>query len=167
MMTSRTSYANSACGKWWRCLTRLRAGAALALFAACGLVTGPGDGDNDKALRSAQIRWNAARVQDYTVVVQHLCFCGYVRPVRVSVRQGVIVSSVDAQTGEPVPSYATVRDIAGLFALIRDAIDDGADRLEVTYDAELGYPTLINIDYITNAVDDELSVTTSEFQRNR
>jgi len=167
MMTSRTSSASFDYGRWVRSLTRIAAAAALALSAACGLVTGTGDGDNEEALRNAQVRWNAARVQDYTVVVQHLCFCGYVRPVRVTVRSGAVVSSVDAQTGEPVPSYATVRDIAGLFALIRKAIDDGADRLEVTYDGQLGYPTFINIDYIVNAVDDELQVTTSEFQRNR
>ncbi len=167
MMTSRTRSANSDYGRWLRSLTRIAAAAALALSAACGLVTGTGDGDDEEALRNAQIRWNAARVQDYTVVVQHLCFCGYVRPVRVTVRSGAVVSSVDAQTGEPVPSYATVRDIAGLFALIRKAIDDGADRLEVTYDAQLGYPTFINIDYVVNAVDDELQVKTSEFQRNR
>jgi hypothetical protein len=167
MMTSRTSCANFDYGRWLRGLTRIAAAAALALSAACGLVTGTGDGDDKEALRNAQIRWNAARVQDYTVVVQHLCFCGYTRPVRVTVRSGAVVSSVDAQTGEPVPSYATVRDIAGLFALIRKAIDDGADRLEVTYDVQLGYPTFINIDYVVNAVDDELQVTTSEFQRNR
>ncbi len=167
MMTSRTSFASSDCGKWRRGLTRFGAGTALALSAACGLVTGPGDGDDDKTLRQAQIRWNSARVQDYTVVVQHLCFCGYVRPVRVTVRSGVLVSSVDAESGEPVPSYATVRDIAGLFTLIREAIDEGADRLDVTYHAQLGYPTLINIDYVTNAIDDELTVKTSEFQRNR
>jgi hypothetical protein len=167
MMTSRTSYASSGCARWRGGLTRLAAGAALALSAACGLVTGTDDNDDDKALRTAQILWNSAGVQDYTVVVQHLCFCGYVRPVRITVRSGAVVSSVDAETGQPVPSYATVRDIAALFTLIREAIDDGADRLEVTYDAQLGYPTFINIDYIKNAVDDELQVRTSEFQQVR
>ena len=167
MMTSRTSCASSDYGKWRRSLTRFAAAAALALSAACGLITGTGDDDDEEALRSAQVRWNSARVQDYSVVVQHLCFCGYVRPVRITVRAGAVVSSVDAETGEPAPSYATVRDVAGLFTLIRKAIDDGADKLEVTYDAQLGYPTFINIDYITNAVDDELQVRTSEFQQLR
>jgi uncharacterized protein DUF6174 len=167
MMTSRTRYASSACGSWRVRLTRLTAGAALASSAACGLVTGTDDNDDEEALRGAQVRWNNARVQDYTVVVQHLCFCGYVRPVRITVRSGAVVSSVDAQTGEPVPTYATVRDIAALFTLIRQAIDDGADKLDVTYDSQLGYPTFINIDYITNAVDDELQVRTSEFQQLR
>lgn len=165
MMTSRSSCEKSVYVSR-RSLTRFAAGVTLALTSACGLITGSGD-DREEALREAQIRWNSARVQDYSVVVQHLCFCGYVRPVRVTVRAGGIVSSVDAQTGEPVPSYATVRDVAGLFALIRTAIDEGADRLDVTYDAQLGYPTLIKIDYISNAVDDELTVTTSEFQRLR
>lgn len=165
MMTSRTSSASSVCASWRRSLTRVGAGAALALSVACGLVTGTDDNNNDKALRTAQVRWNNAGVEDYTVVVQHLCFCGYVRPVRITVRSGAVVSSVDAETGEPVPTYATVRDITALFTLIRKAIDDGADRLEVTYDAQLGYPTFINIDYIKNAVDDELQVRTSEFQQ--
>ena len=166
MMTSRTSSASSACDSWRASLTRLAAGAALALSAACGLVTGTSDDDEDE-LREAQTRWSSGRVQDYTVVVQHLCFCGYVRPVRITVRSGAIVSSVDAETGEPVPTYATVRDVPGLFTLIRKAIDEGADRLEVTYNSQLGYPTFINIDYIVNAVDDELQVKTSEFAQLR
>lgn len=165
MMTLRMRFASSAYANWQRRLTRFAAGVIIALTSACGLITGTGDDDDD--LRDAQARWNSARVQDYSVVVQHLCFCGYVRPVRVTVRGGAIVSSVDAETGEAVPSYATVRDIAGLFTLIRKAIDDGADKLNVKYDSELGYPTLIDIDYITNAVDDELTVKTSEFQRLR
>jgi hypothetical protein len=136
----------------------------LALASACSLITGTSD---DGKLRDAQARWANARVQDYSVVVQHLCFCGYVRPVRVTVRSGAIVSSADAQTGEPTPSYATVRDVAGLFTLIRQALDDGADRLDVSYDSEFGYPTNNNIDYVRNAVDDELEVRTSEFQRLR
>lgn len=141
--------------------------AAFLATTACGLITGNDDDADAAALRRAEARWANARVQDYQVVVQHLCFCGFVRPVRVTVRGGAVVSSVDAQTGEAVPSYATVRDVAGLFALIRSALDQGADRLDVTYDSQYGYPTFIDIDYITNAVDDELQVRTSEFQRLR
>lgn len=144
----------------------MAAGVTLVLASACGLFTGPGD-DDERALRDAQSRWNSARIQDYRVVVQHLCFCGYVRPVLVVVAAGSIVSSTDAETGEPVPSYAMVRDIPALFALIRDAIDKGADRLDVTYDRQLGYPREIKIDYMTNAADDELTVTTSELHRLR
>jgi hypothetical protein len=116
-------------------------------------------------LRQAEQRWVQAGVQNYTIVVQRLCFCGYTRPVRVTVRQGQIVSRVDAETGEVAPPQANnITEVLGLFALIRDAIDRDAYRLTVTYDGTTGIPLQINIDYIGNAVDDELNVRASEFQ---
>jgi hypothetical protein len=148
-------------------LTR-RAGAGLALLAAagCGLITG--NDEDDSALRRAEARWSRSGVQDYQVVVQYLCFCGYTRPVRITVRSGAVVSRVDAETGQPVPAQGNnVRDIVGLFDLIREAIAEDAHRLNATYDATYGFPTLIDIDYIENAIDDELRITTSEFQRLR
>ena len=139
------------------------AGLALLVGAGCGLITG--NDDEESALDRAELRWSRSGVQDYQVVVQNLCFCGYVRPVRITVRFGAVVSRVDAETGEPVPTYAqNVRDIPGLFDLIREAIAQDAHELDVTYDATYGFPTLITIDYIRNAVDDELTVKTSEFQ---
>jgi hypothetical protein len=142
------------------------AGLALLVGAGCGLITG--NDDEDSALDRAELRWSGSGVQDYQIVVQNLCFCGYIRPVRITVRFGAVVSRVDAETGEPVPTYGeNVRDIAGLFDLIRDAIAQDAHSLDVKYDATYGFPTLITIDYIRNAIDDELTVKTSEFQRLR
>jgi hypothetical protein len=139
------------------------AGLALLVGAGCGLITG--NDEEESALRRAELRWSRSAVQDYQVVVQNLCFCGYIRPVRITVRFGAVVSRVDAETGEPVPAYGhNVRDIAGLFDLIREAMAQDAYRLDVTYDPEYGFPTLIDIDYIQHAVDDELRVKTSEFQ---
>lgn len=140
-------------------------GLALLVTGGCGLVTGSDYGEGEEALQRARARWNRAGVQDYQLVVQHLCFCGYTRPVRLTVRFGQVVSQVDAQTGEPVPSYVTtVRDIAGLFDLIREAIELNAHKLDADYDSSYGFPTSIDIDYIRNAVDDELLVKVSEFQ---
>ncbi|HJU73402.1 MAG TPA: DUF6174 domain-containing protein [Gemmatimonadaceae bacterium] len=137
--------------------------ATLFLVAGCGLFTG--NDDEEARLRAAEVRWTRASVQDYQIVVQYLCFCGYTRPVRLTVRSGNVVSRVDAETGEAVPSYAThIADVAGLFQLIRDAIDDDAHILEASYDGNFGYPKFVNIDYVKNAVDDELQIRTSEFQ---
>lgn len=139
------------------------AGLALLVGAGCGLITGTDE--EESALHRAELRWSKSGVQDYQVVVQYLCFCGYTRPVRLTVRFGSVVSRVDAETGQPVPSFGeNVRDVAGLFDLIREAIAQNAHSLDVTYDATYGFPTLITIDYIRNAVDDELTVKTSEFQ---
>ena len=145
-------------------LTRsVMAGLALLVGTGCGLITG--NDEEESALRRAELRWSRSGVQDYQVVVQYLCFCGYTRPVRITVRFGNVVSRVDAETGQPVPPFGeNVRDVAGLFDLIREAIAQNAHTLEVTYDATYGFPTLIDIDYIQHAVDDELRVKTSEFQ---
>lgn len=137
----------------------------LLATAGCGLITGNDGGDDESALRRAEGRWSRSGVQDYQVVVEYLCFCVYTRPVRITVRFGNVVSRVDVQTGQPVPAAGDhVRDLAGLFALIRDAIARDAHRLDAMYDSTYGFPTLIDIDYIQNATDDELQIRTSEFQ---
>ena len=51
----------------------------------------------------------------------------------------------------------TIWTMDELFDLIRDAQAGGADDIEVAYSVD-GYPTLINIDYIKQAIDDELSL---------
>ncbi len=139
--------------------------AALLLFAAgCGITDNESD-DDEIDLRIAEQRWLRSGVQDYQIVVQHLCFCGYVRPVRLTVRSGSIVSRVDAETGEPVPPQGShIGAIPDLFDLVREALEQDAYSLAVTYHVTYGFPTQINIDYIGNAVDDELAVKASEFQ---
>ena len=139
--------------------------AALVLFAAgCGITDNESD-DNEMDLRVAEQRWLRSGVQDYQIVVQYLCFCGYVRPVRLTVRSGNIVSRVDAESGEPVPPQGShIGAVPDLFTLVREAIEQDAYSLTVTYDATYGFPTQINIDYIGNAIDDELHVSASQFQ---
>jgi hypothetical protein len=140
------------------------AGALVA--AACGNITGHSGATAD--LREAEARWNRQGINDYQVVVRYACFCGYTRPVRMTVRFGNVVSRVDAETGEPAPAFAEyVRDIEGLFDLIREAIERKAHKVDVSYDRVYGYPTSIDLDYLFNAVDDELQVTVSWFQPQR
>ena len=50
------------------------------------------------------------------------------------------------------PHYHT---IDGLFHVIHDAINNEADQLSVSYDGELGYPTNVEIDYMSNSIDAE------------
>jgi Family of unknown function (DUF6174) len=139
--------------------------AAMLLFAVgCG-ITDTESEDDETDLQTAEQRWVRSGVQDYQIVVRHLCFCGYVRPVRLTVRSGSIVSRVDAETGEPVPSHGShIGAVPDLFDIVREAIERDAHSLSVTYDATYGFPTQINIDYIGNAVDDELQVSASQFQ---
>ena len=84
------------------------------------------------------------------------------QPVRVSVTNGQARSVVYAESGAHVgsPFYHT---ISSLFDLIQNAIDNEADQVTVSYDGEFGYPMNIEIDYSSNSVDDEYTLTAYAF----
>lgn len=141
--------------------------AALVISASCYQAS---NAEADANLRAAQTRWSRSGVQDYSIVVQYLCFlrsqniCPYTRPVHVTLR-GKVVSRVDAETEQPVPQAGSrIRDIEGLFDLVREAIDRHAHRIAVSYDTTYGYPKFIEIDYLENGIDDELQIKVSSFQ---
>ncbi len=142
--------------------------AALVVSASCGQAS---NDTADADLRLAQTRWSRSAVHDYSVVVQYVCFlraqniCPYTQPVHLTVRAGKVLSRVDAKTEQPVPQAGSrIRDIQGLLDLVREAMDRHAYRIAVSYDTTYGYPKLIDIDYLGNAIDDELHVKVSSFQ---
>ena len=68
--------------------------------------------------------------------------------------------------GEAVPEeelrvFSTIEE---LFDLIAQAIRE-ADFWEASYNPDLGYPTLIVVDYDEKAVDDEFRYTITELRR--
>jgi len=109
------------------------------------------------SLRAARARWESRGIDSYELTVRRLCFCAFVEPVRVKVLDGVIVSRTVVSSGEPVPEvYASsYPDVPGLFAIVEQASID-ADEFDTDFDPDYGYPTEISIDWIENAVDDEV-----------
>jgi hypothetical protein len=87
-----------------------------------------------------------------------------VRPVRIQVLDGEVVAVEDAETSEPVDeplaSFPTIED---LFAEIEEALLQEAFRIQATYDDDFGYPIEVSIDFIENAVDDEMAFRVAEF----
>jgi hypothetical protein len=53
-------------------------------------------------------------------------------------------------------------DIPGLFAVVEEAATE-ADELDTEFDATYGFPTSISIDWIENAVDDEVAYVMQDF----
>lgn len=140
--------------------------APAVLFAVAA--TGCSDplGPEQSELERARAMWEAHAPVLYQFQLQRACFCprAYVRPVRITVSDGVVVSAVDPATNKPLdpPSdgFPTVDD---LFDEIQDAIDRDADAIDTAYDAAFGYPVYVFIDWIRNAIDDEMSFQVSEY----
>ena len=81
--------------------------------------------------------------------------------------------SLFIQTGEEEFRYAgefyngAYKTIDELFDVIKDARTRSAYKLEVEYDDSKGFPVSIDIDYIKDAVDDEIFYSISEYQEYR
>lgn len=128
----------------------------------CSDPLGPDVGE----LERARARWEARAPVLYEYQLRRTCFCprALVRPVRITVSDGDVVAAVDPGTNEPLDpppdGFPTIDD---LFDEIRDAIDGEADSIEATYDGALGYPVQVFIDWIEDAIDDEMSFQVSEY----
>lgn len=141
-----------------------RSGWIFLLLVAC-LPTGPST--RDDFLRNRQ-RWEERRPAAYEFVFQRSsCECLPERtiPMQVTVREGRIDSVVELQTGEPISAetHGALR-IDDLFALIQQAIDQGAYRISVSYDRDLGYPTSIVLDHDAQIADDEIEFSSRELR---
>ena len=90
-------------------------------------------------------------------------------PMTVEINNGEIVSITSAKGNIITPSdslYEVVKNYAGmdaLFTQLKDASAE-ADKVEVTYDPTYGFPTILAIDQIEQAMDDELYITVDNFE---
>ncbi len=134
--------------------------AALAL-AACSDATSPSG-----ELAAARRLWAERAPPSYSIVVFRSCECTQQMsgPTLVIVRNGNVESRQYVANGEPVPAAFVngFPSVDGLFEIIERALRYPAHRLDVDYDATLGYPLRIAIDYDHPAVDDEVTYTTTE-----
>jgi hypothetical protein len=116
--------------------------------------------------RGALVTLLVRGVDSYDVTVRPVCFCGFVEPVRVSVRDGVVVSRIIESSGEALPAqYASsYPDVPGLFAIIERAREKGAEHIDTHFDESYGFPTGIWIDRKASLADDEIGYRVEEFE---
>jgi hypothetical protein len=114
-------------------------------------------------------KWNAAGVNHYTFELIVSCFCPFseIMPITVEVKDGKIVSMTDvngkAVEGEFAQYIEEAASMDRLFALAEKNAAE-ADEIQVTYDAQYGFPAAINVDFIKLAVDDEISYYVNNFK---
>jgi hypothetical protein len=114
-------------------------------------------------------KWTAQDISHYRFELTISCFCPFmdVMPVVVEVRDGQIVSLTGAN-GQPLrddfrATFERAATVEGLFAVAEENLSN-ADQVEVTYDAQYGFPASIIVDRIKLAVDDEISYFVESFK---
>ena len=128
----------------------------------------------------AREKWQNTNISHYRFKLFFGCFCAFSQdmPLNIEVKDGQVVSmqyqsgnEIDPNLLEYFNRFTTIDrlfdEIESGFE-IKDNVDtagDKADEVKVTYDETYGFPTQINIDFIKNAVDDELSLQISEFEK--
>lgn len=144
------------------------------VLSACSSVANAGEPKSEVEI--AREKWQAANISHYRFNVHISCFCVFTEnmPLIVEVQNGEVVSmeystgnEIDPQLLELFDRYVTIdRLFDGIeksFAV--EGIDQGpADKVTVEYDATYGFPTKIDIDFVENAIDDELYLSISGFE---
>jgi hypothetical protein len=105
-------------------------------------------------------RWMAQHIDDYQLTLSRSCFCAPEGAglVVLTVLDGQPVEWLYFLSGDPVdaawqPVFPTVD---GVFDFLEEAIDRGADAIEVTFDPVLGLPTSLHVDYRAGLADEEI-----------
>lgn len=115
-----------------------------ALVTACSGADATAPVPQLQRLSAAESAWQDSRPANYSFVGTVYCFClSAGEPRLVSVRDGVVVTVINRRTGAS-ESTRFQQPVDSLFALIRREARDLPSRLEVTYDARLGYPRRIS-----------------------
>jgi hypothetical protein len=119
----------------------------------------------DAALDAARARWRAAALGTYEYGYHKFCECHRESPPEtiVSVRAGEVVgvrhrlagSDVEVPAADKNFSYYWTMD--GLFGVIASALERGV-QVRTMYDAQLGFPREIYIDYDADFIGDELDL---------
>lgn len=119
---------------------------------------------------SARQKWQEADVSHYRFNLNLSCFCAFAEnmPLIIEVRDGEVVS-MEYQNGNEIENtnleffqqYATIERI---FEELEKALGGEADQVTITYDETYGFPTQADIDFVEQAIDDELYLTISDFE---
>jgi hypothetical protein len=132
---------------------------------ACALCSGAGRAAADAELDAARARWQAAQLSAYEYGYHKYCECHRESPPEtiVSVRDGDVfrVRHRPAGSTTEVPAADKNFDyywtVDGLFRLLATAFERGVT-VRAAYDAALGYPREIYIDYDADFIGDELDL---------
>ena len=133
------------------------------LLSGCGIFDSLSESQVEELRRQRQ-RWQALQIRSYDYEHQKGCFCvpEINQRVRVEVRDGVVVRTVNVATGEEISHpQVTWPTIDELFDQTEELF--GTEyRLKITYDPTRHFPTEI-IGDVPRTIDDEFTTTVRNF----
>ena len=126
----------------------------------------------DAQLDGARARWQSAALASYEYGYHKFCECHRESPPEtvVTVRGGSVTGVRHRPVGGATEVPAAEKNfeyywtVDGLFALIASAQERGV-QVRAAYDAELGFPREIYIDYDSNLIGDELDLRLTRVNR--
>lgn len=114
------------------------------------------------SLEQARERWRAEQLGSYEYEIVRQCYCTpeYTRPMRVSVRENVVVAARYSDDRSPVPAAVvkSLRSIDGWFDHIAQGYKQGYFRMQIDYHSQQGYPQELFMDRREQVADDEETV---------
>jgi hypothetical protein len=137
------------------------------VLAACSVVNAAG---NQSEIEQNKDKWQDAGISHYRYHLFLSCFCVFNEdmPLIIEVQDGQVVSmeyqsgnEIDATNRELFEKYATIDRI---FAELEAGLNGAADKVTVEYDPTYGFPIKADIDFVEEAIDDELYLTLSNFE---
>ena len=140
---------------------------AIAMALLIPILVLPGCGAKSE-LDANREKWNAANIGHYKFELTISCFCAFmdIMPVAVEIQDGQIVSMTDVNgqaVSDELRQYIDeAATIEGLFRIVAKDLSE-AEEIEIAYDAQYGYPSQINVDFIKLAMDDEISYSVNGF----
>jgi major membrane immunogen (membrane-anchored lipoprotein) len=120
-------------------------------------------------LTTSEKLWKDQGLRNYDFTLERQCFCpeDWRGPVNIQVRNGATVSVTYVSSGAAVTEgkFDNADTIDKLFTMLKNAyagkgdFEQKADTINVTYNAQMGYPTTFFIDVSQTIADEEQGYT--------
>jgi len=114
--------------------------------------------------------WTSLKIGEYRYHFRRNCFCfGPPGDGIVHVKNGKVVdveelSSPRVPPGPIAGDPALYPTVEGLFSLLDEFEQSGADVIQFSLDPVYGFPSVISVDSLLGAIDDEVGYTATDFQ---
>jgi len=127
------------------------------------------DDDFTDELNANRLLWQSSQIKDYTLNERISCFCGGLLSWDVfvlnSIKDRVEFDETQLPSNQIYDDiFNNSRTVEESFDFIESLLSQNVASLNVEYDDVYGFPNHISIDYVANAVDDEISYIYTSFE---